>query len=170
MHWSFDLSPGSTSPLALLLHADIVVQIIMGGLLIASIWTWAIIIGFSTKVGATRRKIDKFEKDFWKAEDIDAFYKLHGDDELPVARVFAAGVSEWRRSTAGGVVDREGIRERLATAMGSAVAGRRTSSPTGSTSWRPSGRLRRSSGCSEPSGESCRASPASPRPRIPASR
>jgi len=123
MHWSLDLSPGSTSPLALLLHADIVVQIVMAGLLLASIWTWAIVIGFSTKVGATRRKIDKFEKDFWKAEDIDAFYKLHGDDELPVARVFAAGVSEWRRSTAGGVVDREGIRERLATAMGSAVAG-----------------------------------------------
>jgi biopolymer transport protein TolQ len=123
MHWSLDLSSGSTSPLALLLHADIVVQIVMAGLLIASIWTWAIIIGFATKVGATRRKIDKFERDFWKAEDIDAFYKLHGDDELPVARVFAAGVSEWRRSTAGGVVDRDGIRERLATAMGSAVAG-----------------------------------------------
>lgn len=123
MHWSLDLSPGSTSPLALLLHADIVVQIVMAGLLLASIWTWAIIIGFATKVGSTRRNIEKFERDFWKAEDIDAFYKLHGDDELPVARVFAAGVSEWRRSTAGGVVDRDGIRERLATAMGSAVAG-----------------------------------------------
>ena len=49
-------------------------------------------------------------------------YKMHGDDDLPVARVFAAGVSEWRRSTAGGVVDRDGIRERLSTAMGSAVA------------------------------------------------
>lgn len=109
--------------MALLLHADIVVQIVMAGLLLASIWTWAIIIGFASRIGATRRKIDKFERDFWKAEDIDAFYKLHGDDDLPVARVFAAGVSEWRRSTAGGVVDRDGIRERLATAMGSAVAG-----------------------------------------------
>ena len=122
MHWSFDLSQGSTSPLALLIHADIVVKIIMGGLLLASIWTWAIIFGFVSKLGATRRKIEKFEKDFWKAEDIDAFYKMHGDDDLPVARVFAAGVSEWRRSTAGGVVDRDGIRERLSTAMGSAVA------------------------------------------------
>jgi biopolymer transport protein TolQ len=36
--------------------------------------------------------------------------------------VFTAGVAEWRRSTAGGHVDREGTRERLATAMGSAVA------------------------------------------------
>ena len=39
-----------------------------------------------------------------------------------MARVFGAGVTEWRRSTAGGIVDREGVRERLATAMGSAVA------------------------------------------------
>jgi len=123
MHWSLDLSPGSTSPLALLLHADIVVQIVMAGLLLASIWTWAIIIGFSTKLGGTRRKIDKFEKDFWKAEDIDAFHRMEQDNELPSARVFSAGVQEWRRSTAGGHIDRDGTRERLATAMGSAVAG-----------------------------------------------
>ena len=50
MNWSFDLSDNSTSPLALLLHADIVVQIVMGGLLIASIWTWAIIIGSSRRL------------------------------------------------------------------------------------------------------------------------
>jgi biopolymer transport protein TolQ len=122
MHWSFDLSPGSTSPLALLLHADVVVQIVMAGLLIASIWTWAIILGSSRRLGGTRRAIGKFESDFWKADDIDAFYKANSDSDLPVARVFAAGVTEWRRSTAGGIVDREGVRERLATAMGSAVA------------------------------------------------
>ena len=122
MHWSLDLSPDSTSPLALLLHADIVVQIVMGGLLIASIWTWAIIIGASRNLGAARRGIVRFEDDFQKADDIDAFYKAEGSTDLPVARVFAAGVTEWRRSTAGGIVDREGVRERLATAMGAAVA------------------------------------------------
>ncbi|HEX4692953.1 protein TolQ [Sphingomonas sp.] len=122
MHWSFDLSPGSTSPLALLLHADVVVQIVMAGLLIASIWTWAIILGSSRRLGGTRRATAKFENDFWKADDIDAFYKANADSDLPAARVFSAGVTEWRRSTAGGIVDREGVRERLATAMGSAVA------------------------------------------------
>ncbi len=122
MNWSFDLSPNSTSPLALLWNADIIVKIVMAGLLIASVWTWAIIIGFATRLGSTRRKIERFEKDFWKADDIDAFYKANGDDDLPIARVFAAGVAEWRRSTAGGVTDREGTRERLATTMGAAVA------------------------------------------------
>jgi len=122
MNWSFDLSANSTSPLALLLHADIVVQIVMGGLLVASVWTWAIIIGSAGRLAQARKATAKFESDFWKADDIDAFYKREADSDLPVAKVFAAGVTEWRRSTAGGIVDRDGVRERLATAMGSAVA------------------------------------------------
>jgi biopolymer transport protein TolQ len=122
MNWNLDLSPGSTSLPALLWNADWVVKVVMFGLLAASIWTWAVIIGFTSRLGKTRRKIEQFERDFWKADDIDAFYKVHGEDDLPVARVFAAGVSEWRRSTAGSNIDREGTRERLATAMGSAVA------------------------------------------------
>jgi biopolymer transport protein TolQ len=112
----------SLSPVALFLQADIVVKIVMLGLLLASIWTWAIIIGSWLKFGRTRKAIEKFERDFWKAEDIDAFFKLHGNSDLPIAKVFAAGVTEWRRSTAGGNVDRDGTRERLATAMGAATA------------------------------------------------
>ncbi|MES2097494.1 MAG: protein TolQ [Pseudomonadota bacterium] len=112
--------PNST--ISLLVHANIVVQIVMAGLLLASIWTWAIILGFTRRLGSIRKQIATFEDDFWKAGDIDAFYKAEGDSDLPIARVFAAGVTEWRRSTAGGVVDREGTRERLATAMGAAVA------------------------------------------------
>jgi biopolymer transport protein TolQ len=111
------------SPVALFLQADLVVKTVMAGLLLASIWTWAIILTFWRRVGATRRKIDKFERDFWKAEDIDAFYRIESENDLPIARVFAAGVKEWRRSTATGAIDREGTRERLATAMGSMVAG-----------------------------------------------
>jgi len=102
--------------------SHIVVLVVMGGLLLASIWTWALIVSFWFRLGGTRRKIERFERDFWKAEDIDAFHRIEGDSELPVARVFSAGVREWRRSTAAGTVDREGARERLATAMGSAVA------------------------------------------------
>lgn len=117
-----DLSPGSTSLPALLWNADWVVKAVMFGLLAASVWTWAIIISFLSRLGSMRRKIDKFEQDFWKADDIDAFYKAHGEDDLPIARVFAAGVTEWRRSTAGTGIDREGTRERLALAMASAVA------------------------------------------------
>jgi biopolymer transport protein TolQ len=110
------------SPIALFLQADWVVKTVMLGLLLASVWTWAVILGFFFRLGSTRRKIATFERDFWKAEDIDAFHRLHNESDLPIARVFTAGVAEWRRSTVGGQVDRGGTRERLATAMGAAVA------------------------------------------------
>jgi len=122
MNFVLNTDPATLSPLALFLQADWVVKVVMAGLLIASIWTWAIILGFATRLGRIRRRGDKFERAFWKAEDIDAFYRAEADTDLPVARVFVAGVAEWRRSTASSTIDREGTRERLATAMGSAVA------------------------------------------------
>ena len=118
----FNTDAATMSPVALFLQADWVVRIVMAGLLLASIWTWAIIISFWFRMGYTRRRIERFERDFWKAQDVDAFHRTEGDSDLPMARVLSAGVREWRRSTAAGIVDRDGTRERLATAMGSAVA------------------------------------------------
>ena len=118
-----DTDAVSLSPVALFLAADIVVKIVMAGLLLASALTWGIIISSWLRIGSTRKRIEKFERDFWRADDIDAFHKKEGESDLPIARVFVAGVKEWRRSTAGGTIDRGGTRERLATAMGSAVAG-----------------------------------------------
>ena len=118
----FDTDAATLSPIGLFLQADWVVKLVMLGLLAASIWTWAIIFMFWRRIGRTRRASENFEREFWKAEDIDAFHKQHRDTDLPSARVLAAGVAEWRRSTAGAAIDRSGTRERLATTMGSAVA------------------------------------------------
>lgn len=122
MDLSLNADAASLSPIALFLQANLVVQIVMVGLILASIWTWAIIISASLKLGGVARRGDRFERAFAKAEDIDAFHRAEGDADLPVARVFSAGVAEWRRSTTGGTIDREGTRERLATTMGAAVA------------------------------------------------
>ena len=119
----FNTDAATLSPVALFIQADWVVKFVMLGLLLASIWTWAIIIGFWRKLGRTRKASEQFERDFWKADDVDAFYKAQAQRELPTARVLAAGVAEWRRSTAGGTIDKSGTRERLATTMGAAVAG-----------------------------------------------
>ncbi len=119
----FNMDGATLSPLALFLQADWVVKFVMAGLLLASIWTWALIIAFWRRIGRTRKAMARFERDFWKAEDIDVFYKAEAENDLPSARVFAAGVTEWRRSTAGGTIDKNGTRERLATSMGAATAG-----------------------------------------------
>jgi biopolymer transport protein TolQ len=109
------------SPVALFLQADIVVKGVMVGLLLASIWTWAIIVGQWLRMRRIARENDRFEREFWKSEDIDTFYEGRGRSELPSAKVLAAGVAEWRRSTSGKKVDRDGTRSRLAIAMHSAV-------------------------------------------------
>jgi biopolymer transport protein TolQ len=110
------------SPIALFLQADIVVKTVMIGLVLASIWTWTIVIGQWLKLRRVARQSERFEREFWKAEDIDSFNELRGREEHPSAKVLAAGIAEWRRSTAGRAVDREGTRSRLAVALHSAVA------------------------------------------------
>lgn len=117
-----NMDAATLSPVALFMQADWVVKGVMLGLLLASIWTWAIIVGFATKLKKLGKASDKFERDFWNTGDIDQFHRAHGSSALPSARVFTAGITEWRRSTAGDNIDRDGTRARLATAMGSAVA------------------------------------------------
>ena len=102
--------------------ANLPVQIVMVLLLLASVWTWAIIVTHWVKMGRIRRENDRFERDFWRAEDIDSFYDARGKSDLPSARVLAAGIAEWRRSTNGRSLDKDGTRARLAVAMHSAVA------------------------------------------------
>jgi biopolymer transport protein TolQ len=110
------------SPIALFLQADIIVKLVMIGLLISSIWTWAIIIAQWMKLRRVTRASDRYERDFWKADDVDAFQEANRSTDLPIAKVVQAGLVEWRRSTKVKMIDREGTRARLATAMGAAIA------------------------------------------------
>jgi biopolymer transport protein TolQ len=112
----------SFSPITLFMEADWVVKGVIVGLALASIWAWTIIVSFTLKMSGLQRQSEKFERDFWASSDIDGFFGQHGKSELPIAKVFAAGVSEWRRSTNGKSVDRAGTRERLSTAMDASIA------------------------------------------------
>jgi biopolymer transport protein TolQ len=115
------MTGSNMSPVALFLQADVVVKAVIIGLLVASIWTWAIIVGHALRLRRASRGSQAFERDFWKADDIDRFYETRGQADLPSARVLAAGIAEWRRSTGGKVIDREGARSRLALVMHSAL-------------------------------------------------
>lgn len=111
------------SPVALFLQADIIVKAVMIGLLLASIYVWAVIFTHGRSVSKLMRASENFERDFWRADNIDKFFDKNSGEELPSAKVLAAGISEWRRSTKTKNVDRDGTRERLGIAMNSAVAG-----------------------------------------------
>jgi biopolymer transport protein TolQ len=118
----FTASTDMMSPLALFLHADVVVKIVMFGLLLASVWTWAIIFTHAFRLRRINRATQRYEADFWATDDIDSFFTKRGAEKLPSAAILSAGLDEWRRSTASRTVDRSGTRERLATRMNAAVA------------------------------------------------
>ena len=103
------------SPWALFLEADIVVKLVMLGLLGASIWSWAIIFERSRRLKAINEQAKQFEAWFWKAESLDALYDPAAKAQHPSARMFIAGMNEWRRSLTRGRIDREGVRARLAS-------------------------------------------------------
>ncbi|MXP45909.1 protein TolQ [Altererythrobacter luteolus] len=115
---------GRLNPMQLFLDADIVVQAVMLGLILASIWVWMIIISFSLRLARVKKRCAAFETEFWKADDFDALVKQRARQDIPSANIAAAGMSEWRRSAKGrtGPLDRDGTRQRLAGAMESQVA------------------------------------------------
>ena len=115
-------APTRLNPLELFLDADIVVQAVMIGLLIASVWSWMIIISFATRLGGARRRSKAFEAEFWQADDFDSVMRDHQKKNVPAARVANAAMLEWKRSTKGGLKDRDGARQRIASAMESQVA------------------------------------------------
>ena len=120
--FSLSTDPMTMSPVALFLQADLVVKGVMVLLIAASIWTWAIIVSAWLKIGRAAKRSDAFERDFLKADDVNAFATEHRDSTVPGARVFAAGFAEWRASTKGSKIDREGTRSRVSSALAAGVA------------------------------------------------
>ena len=110
-------------PLTLFLEADIVVQIVMVGLILASIWVWTIIVAFSLRAGKLEGKSRNYENDFWDTKDRESLLTRQMRGEVPSARVASAGLDEWKRSTANGrQVDKAAARDRISAAMESQIA------------------------------------------------
>ncbi|TNE58764.1 MAG: protein TolQ [Alphaproteobacteria bacterium] len=93
------LAAGDFSLWSLFQRADMVVKAVMIGLLIASIWSWAIIIDKWMKVGSLSRKADKFEDVFWSGKSLEELYQNLGHKPAhPMAVVFVSAMRELKRS------------------------------------------------------------------------
>lgn len=116
-------APSRLDPLQLFLDADIVVQAVILGLLLASVWVWAIIFSFWMKMSGVRRRSEGFEREFLRAREPE---RLLGEDRRtnPSMRVASAGLDELASSTGSGgrVADRAGASARVALAMEGQVA------------------------------------------------
>ena len=88
----------------LFLNADPVVKAVLFILVLASFWCWTIIF---EKVMRFRRLLglaEKFEEAFWSGGSLeDLFDRVGNRPDHPMAAIFAAAMSEWRRSLARGL-------------------------------------------------------------------
>ena len=84
---------------ALFARATLVVKLVMILLIAASFWGWAVIINKHRQYGRARRDTRRFEASFWSGEPLDSLYDEIGPTPTGrTERVFAAGMTEWRRS------------------------------------------------------------------------
>jgi biopolymer transport protein TolQ len=86
------------SIVTLVLHASFVVQLVMAGLLIASLASWTVIFGKLFGLRRVRNANDDFEREFWAGKNINELYSdatKHGNDGSPIERIFASGMREF---------------------------------------------------------------------------
>ena len=111
------------SILALFARATLIVKIVMILLIVASFWSWAIIIQKFIGFRVVRRASMAFDKAFWSGEPLDELFEKMGPDPAgPSERIFAAGMLEWRRShrNDGGLI--AGAQARIDRSMDVAIA------------------------------------------------
>ena len=87
---------------SLFLRADIVVQAVMVGLLLASVWSWSIIIEKSMTLRRIKKQADEFEALFWSGESLQNIYRqMSGNESSPSTKVFNAAMREFIRLDGG---------------------------------------------------------------------
>ena len=105
---------GSFSVLSLFWQAHIVVKLVMIGLIIASIWCWAIIVDKWVLFARLRRQMDKFENVFWSGQSLEQlFAQVSQKPTNGMAALFVAAMKEWKRTYESGANSMLGLSSRI---------------------------------------------------------
>jgi biopolymer transport protein TolQ len=109
--------------LGLFLHADVIGKTVIVILILASFWSWAVIIEKLVRLRRLHRRADSFEEMFWSGGSLDALYDRIGDKPpCPMSAMFAAAMHEWRRAAVKGLANaaqaRAGLQSRIERVMG----------------------------------------------------
>ena len=90
---------GHLSLIQLVVQASLVVQIVIGLLLLASLSSWAIIFRKRLLLGRVRRETDQFENNFWSGGDLAQLYRAieTRGGASGMASIFEMGFREFAR-------------------------------------------------------------------------
>ncbi|MPZ40161.1 MAG: protein TolQ [Rhizobiales bacterium] len=117
------LEASNLSLWALFYNADILVKLVMVGLLVASVWVWAIVIDKLLLYARMRRAMDRFEQAFWSGQSLEELYKsLSSRPSHSMAALFVAAMREWKRSLESQARSFAGLQMRIEKVMDVTIA------------------------------------------------
>ena len=110
---------GQISIWHLALNASFVVQVVMIGLALASIWSWAIIFEKLYVYSRTRSANARFEQTFWSGQSLEDLYLALGPrSQTGLSAIFMAAMREWKRSQESAVrAGFQGVQKRIEKVM-----------------------------------------------------
>lgn len=93
---------GSLSLWQIFSGADLVVQLVIVGLLAASVRSWAIIFSKTFRLKRLKTMADRFEDAFWSGGPLEALHERFAKDlRDPFCVLFRTAMDEWKRSHQG---------------------------------------------------------------------
>jgi biopolymer transport protein TolQ len=117
------LTSSDLSLFTLFWNAHWVVKTVMVGLLICSVWVWAIAIDKTVLYTRSRRAMDRFEQAFWSGQSLDELYRaLSSRPAHSMAALFVAAMREWKRSFEGNARAIGGLQMRIEKVMEVTIA------------------------------------------------
>jgi biopolymer transport protein TolQ len=117
------LSSSDLSLLTLFLQAHWIVKSVMVGLLVCSVWVWAIAIEKTLLHMRMRKAMDRFEQAFWSGQSLEELYRsLSARPTHSMAALFVAAMREWKRSLEGEARSFAGLQMRIGKVMDVTIA------------------------------------------------
>lgn len=102
------------SVFGLFMQADWIVKATMILLLLASIWSWAIIIDKAIRLRRLSGQARQFEEAFWSGGSLEELFdRISVRPPDPMSSIFVAAMREWRRSASKGLLSTDSLRESL---------------------------------------------------------
>ena len=93
------------SILATFLRADWVVKGVMAGLILASLWSWGIIIDKAFRLSALNRAADRFEDEVGSGRSLEDVAAAQGENPAnALPRMLQAALREWREARGRGAI------------------------------------------------------------------
>jgi biopolymer transport protein TolQ len=93
------LTSSDLSLFSLFWQAHWIVKGVMIGLLVCSVWVWAIAIDKAILFARTKRATERFEQAFWSGQSLEELYRsVSSKPTHSMAALFVAAMREWKRS------------------------------------------------------------------------